>query len=399
MKVTKLVSDSFWNLLASIIPLVCVLVSIPLLKANLLPTDFFYITSLIAIYGVMTISDFGIGRITTTNLLKACNLDVELRNVIMLSGLITSLILSIIVSIVSYILVIYLLTVSGTIALIASITVFCTIFFSFFKGVLESEGRFYRLLYYKVIVSGLLYLAPALYAYHVDEAGITSIALSMLLPRFLLILGLTIHTLRILNFKGVKLNFKPYFKLGLYSFFSNIFSISLTSFDRFILMRLAPGPILAAYLSVFDVLFRSTVVTGSVLQAGYKFMVTKNDQFTKYFDIVIIAVYLVVLAGYSFFSEAVVEYWLGVNNPEIYYGGMLIIVSVMLNSLAQVSYYKLLAKDMQKIIFKIHFFEFLAFLPLAYFFVQEWGIVGGALVMMLRNIVDLICLRFVEVRC
>ncbi|HWG91065.1 MAG TPA: oligosaccharide flippase family protein [Candidatus Thermoplasmatota archaeon] len=175
----------------------------------------------------------------------------------------------------------------------------------------------------------------------------------------------------------------------------------LVYLDRFLIASLLAISAVPYYIIPFEVATRLLIVPSALLVALFPAFSSLGPEgegdhlpaiFSRSFKFILLALgpAVVVLA---LFSREVLSFWVGSEVAKGSAGVMSILVmGVLANALAYMSYSYLQGSGRPDLTGKIHFAEFVVYVFLAWFFVKQWGIEGAAAVWALRALVDCVLL-------
>ena len=383
------------------LPVLSTVFSLGVLYRNIPLESYASLMIFYTVIGAFTISDFGVGRITCTKIVR-CTQEGSVPDSAVVNGLYASAFLASGLFLPTYVVASLVPGLSPWSSILAGVTVAFTTFFNGCKGVLEGYQDFKGLVKFKIAQSVLIYLLPAIGSFY--SASVLSLLCIVVAVRVASACAIFLIGVRQKSRLSKSLfdsaQLAEYVVLGKWAFLSNAVSIILTYFDRLLVIKML-GPIsTSAYLSAVDVTNKSTVITGGVLQAGYGKLVEigrdGKQQVPNSVFIVVALTFLVALALFYFVGQAAVAIWLGAANTTVFYLFLILIIAVCFNSLAQVSFYALLARFKQKEIAVLHAVELILYIPLAWLLVARYGVFGGAVSLAIRNAVDFSALRILE---
>jgi len=183
---------------------------------------------------------------------------------------------------------------------------------------------------------------------------------------------------------------------------SSIIGPIMVYFDRFILSNTLGASLVAFYAAPAELILKLTVVPGSLSRVIFVSLSSNNDRHSEvkkkgYLYLLLISLPLCVAV--FLLSEIVIFYWLGSDYVEI--SSLVIkilLIGFFFNSFAQVPFSSLHALGFSKITAYLHLFELLPYLWLLYYFTQDYGIIGAAIVWSLRCVFDFFALVLLDKR-
>jgi len=377
-------------------PLIISFFAVGVLYRNLDTFEYEVLFSVLALISAFTISDFGIGRITCIQIINNRN-NYQIVNNVIVNGFIASCILAILLFVVSYYISLYFLQLTLLERLLFSFTIFFTTLYNGTKGVFDGFERFKSLVKYKIAQSSLIYMLPAIMS--IFNISVTYMILSVFVVRLFTATILIVRCwqfLKYFDFSFYRPSLKVYLVLGRWSFISNGVSILLAYIDRFFVIKLIGGSGASGYLTVVDFTSKTTVLAGAYLQASFFKLVNNNKATSNSIYFLISLVFFSAVLVFYFVGDVFILLWLGERSELIFNLFLLLICSAWLNSLSQIPYYSLLSKNKQKTIGLIHLLELIFFIPISYYLISIMGVVGAAMSLVIRNLVDFMLLRHQE---
>lgn len=389
------IRNAGWNFSAAAVPLVSTVFSIGIFYRNISGETLSQLLLYYAVITAFTVSDFGIGRIACTKILDSNGSGLP---TITTNAFVASIFLSLFLLLVAFFFVFCFFGGTPLDSILVSISVGATCVFNGVKGMLDGFEKFRELFKYKVFQSAAIYLVPAALSYFTSEIAMFLSVIALLrlsVAAYIYVCEID----RLTSFSLISQSeLGDYVRYGKWAFWSNGVSILLSYADRFIVVKLVGGEQSAGYLSVVDLVSRSSVVTGSVLQAGYKKLVSMNRYVPSSLLLSIAGFFIFCFMGFAMLGDYFIVVWLGEGNAYIKQIFLVLIASTAFNSMAQVCHYSMLAKYNQRRIALVHTVEVVVFLPVAYILVETYGVLGGAIALLVRNLFDFCALRILEVR-
>ena len=401
----KLGEFTIWNLFTIISIVLISFLTLPLYINNLPPSSFAVLSLIWSTLSVSSILDFGLGRSITRELSVLENLNDRTKQSLMIStGLGTALILSFIAAILVYlILVLYFLffannlILNSTTIVYISITVFFTILNNVFLSMLEGVHLIRVSSIFKILFTLFFFGTPAVLIYCKLLNNLEEVVLVILISKLIQsVLSITFLRIRfsISLFKFSLNQSKVFFKLGKWLTLSNISSILMTHSDRFIIGYYLSPIKLVNYSVAADLIQRGSglfsVLPNSLLpiishsdKSEYKM---RNIQFV--FILMLVIVSVACCAGFLSI-DLILKLWLKQSyNIEISNLFKIMLLSWYGSSFGQLFLTRLHSVGDTKSASLVHLFESLIFIPGIIIGLKFYGLIGGAIVVTLRSLID-----------
>lgn len=414
----SLKKNTIWSLVGAVLPMLLGLVTIPYLIEKVKIEAFGILTLVWSLIGYFSIFDFGIGRALTQQISSSLSKNVEYKfpgivKTGLLFMLVTGLLGGILLALFSHQLSTKWMNVSkdlmqdtGRCLLLASIGIPLTTFTSGLKGVLEGFEDFKTVSILRIILGLFNFGLPALTVMFINNS-LEYMVMSLVLARLFVLIAhlifvnmkLSVYSILIAQF-AKREEILQLLSFGAWMTLSNIISPLMVTADRFLISYVLGASIVAFYTVPFDFIVRLLIIPAAltgVLFPRFSYMF-KNDSasigplYKKSFMVILIVM------GVISFSLCVGSYfglsiWVGNNFAEqSWMIASILSIGLLFNSLAQVPHAALQAAGNVKVTSKIHFFEFLFYIPLLYYALSIYGLKGAALIWVIRVLVDLISL-------
>lgn len=420
MKLSLLRINSLWNLLGSIIPMLLGLVTIPYLLVNVGVEKFGILTLIWTLIGYFSLFDFGIGRALTIQVsynLSEGTAD-KLPRIIktgvflmFLFGILGGVLLALTSNQLGY----NWLNVNSSIQettyyslLIASIGIPLTTIVSGLKGVLEGYEDFKTTNILRILLGLANFGLPALTVMFFGPS-LEWMIFSLVFSRFIIVIvHLIAVNYKISNWLSAKLLSKKQFtemlSFGAWMTLSNIISPLMVTADRFIISYLLGASFVAYYTVPFDMIVRLLVIPAAltgVLFPRFAFLYKNNKEdmkklyskSTKTIALVMSTISLVIALG-SYWG---LSFWLGIDFAKASWMiASILAIGLFFNSLAQIPHAAIQATGDVKSTSMIHLFEFLLYIPLLFIFLNLYGVLGAAIVWVIRVLFDYLILNFIR---
>jgi O-antigen/teichoic acid export membrane protein len=420
MKLSSLKINSIWNLFGSIFPMLLGLVTIPYLIAHVGVEKFGILTLIWTLIGYFSLFDFGIGRALT---IQVSN-NLSKGTVEKLPGIIkTGVFLMFLFGILGGALLVLTskqlgykwLNVNSSIQettyyslLIASIGIPLTTIVSGLKGVLEGYEDFKTTNILKVLLGLANFGLPALTVMFFGPS-LEWMVFSLIFSRFIIIIAhLIAVNYKISNWLSSKLLNKKQLteilSFGAWMTLSNIISPLMVTADRFIISYMLGASFVAYYTVPFDMIVRLLVIPAAltgVLFPRFAFLYNNNKEemrrlyskSTKTIALGMATISLLIAIG-SYWG---LSFWLGVDFAKAsWIIASILAIGLFFNSLAQIPHAAIQATGDVKSTSIVHLFEFIIYIPLLFIFLNLYGVVGAAIVWVIRVLFDYLILNFIK---
>jgi len=406
-----LLKNSAYNFAGSIAPLFVALFTIPFLVKGLGEEKFGILSLAWVVIGYFSLFDFGIGRTLT----KIVAEKIGLEEIDKIPGLfwtalflmfIISLIGSIILLIGSPYLVINIFNISKEYQE-QSIYTFYTLALSIpivtttagLRGVLEAYQKFGMINLLRSVLGVFTFVGPLICLIFTNDLFVVVLVLSL----FRLIIWIfyylecnKLNTIKNAEIKIVKSLIKPILKTSTWMSVSNLVGPIILYVDRFLIGAIISAVAVAYYTTPYEVVTKLLIIPSalaSVLFPAISSNYKTNPEYTnklffksiKYISIILFPIVLII----STFAYEGLNFWLGLNFAN---SSTLVLqlfaVGIFLNSIAFFPFTYLQSIGRADITAKIHLFELPLYLILMWYFIPRFGIIGAALVWLIRIIID-----------
>ncbi|MFM2667065.1 oligosaccharide flippase family protein [Vibrio mediterranei] len=405
-----------WNALGIIIPALAGFYSIPKIL-ELLGTDKFAILSLVwTIIGYFGFLDFGLSRAITAilskhrdlkNLRKQAFITVALRISLLWGvGVMFVLIAIFIATLELFNLSFYKDIFSSKIELylfvvLSGLSIILLVLSNISRGILEAELKFGIVNIIKIVLGCCLFIVPLIIAYF--SSSLTYIVFGL----FLLRLVVTIMFFRSVEEQGYKVTFSreklsqnvySYSKHKLISFggwiaVANIVSPLMTYLDRITIGFFAPLSQVTYYMIPQQITSRLLFIPAVVTTTIFPLIASGDIKKISVNIIGVGSVMTLTVLPLIIYSQDFLRWWIDdIIAAEAWLVFDLLLVSIIINSMAQVVYSSLQALGFSKLIFKIQFIEFSIYIPFLIGSTYLFGAVGAASATLIRFTLDLIIL-------
>jgi len=272
------------------------------------------------------------------------------------------------------------------------------------KGILDGAGQFGKSAFYKTVNSAAIFIVPYVLSF-TNLNAISSVRFYWLVY-FFQVLALScevfgnssIFQLKLLEFaKHVKSNIKDFLGYGIWANVSSLLSPLMTNFDRLLLSALF-GPAIVAPYAMAQEATQRFIVLPLALSTSYAPIFASNDKkhalsiyksFKKRLDTFLAYLFLVL----AFIVISYFKQWAG---GEIHLDKavlLLMCATGCINSYGQLPNIYLLSRGLSRITAVLTFCEAVVYLPMAYFLIAHFELMGAAVAAFVRVLIDCISLR------
>lgn len=272
------------------------------------------------------------------------------------------------------------------------------------RGIAEAYERFKDSSVIRAFFGAMFFLVPAVLSSDKPNS-IFIMAISLVLVRFLMLLAYFIKFKNLfwhdLNFN--KVSRKSALDLISYSIWitaSNLSSQLISISDRFILSSLL-GVATMAYFSVpFDVLLRVLIIPASLVTILFPYFsasIGDNAVESNYKKMLTITIFgsLFFFIPMSFFAREILEIWINtdfaIQAANIF---SILAIGFIFVSISHIPLVKLQSAGFTKNVAIMHITQLCLYVPLFYFVVKNFGVLGGASLWCIRSIIDFLILIF-----
>lgn len=272
------------------------------------------------------------------------------------------------------------------------------------NGFLIGMEKFKILNIASILSSSLTQIAPLAIAYYVEEA-LPYLLFAIIASRILTILGLLQQCNRILNLKSAVIFSKEIgwrlFGFGKWVTVSSLISPIMTSFDRLLIGSMLGPKLLTAYTIPYQLAERSSLLANALSTSLLPRLSMVDDRSAIKImsqGMISLSLYMTpaVIIGISF-MEPFLGYWI---SPEFANDSSLVakilLLSFWVNSIARIPIVYLQGKGRPDLVAKCHILEILPYLILLKYGLAHFGMVGAALVFLVRVLFDLCFISYVS---
>ena len=266
-------------------------------------------------------------------------------------------------------------------------------------SLLEGKEEFLKLNIYKSISSTLVILLPAIGLFwgHSLTYVIIGLLISRIISMFLIFRFCKGYNF---IFKFDKLVFNRLITFGGWIAISNIISPIMSYFDRFILANRMGSDIVGFYTGPSEAIARIGIFPSAIARTVFP-MMSRNrldsSEIRNISYIMIMTSIIPIGIFFAFFSEEILTLWLGkefaINSNTIF---QILILGLIFNSIAQVPFTSIQASGKSKVTAILHLFEFIPYLFLLWYLINNYSLTGAALAWTIRMFVDMVLLVFLD---
>jgi O-antigen/teichoic acid export membrane protein len=410
-----LARNTIWNLSGQIAPLVVAIFAIPLLIKGLGTDRFGVLTLAWVVIGYFSLFDLGLGRALTQSIAK--NLGAKKENEIpflawtgIILVLIIGLVGTLILALLSPWLVYDALKIPKQLQpeilnafYLLSLAIPVVTGSTGFRGILEAYQRFDLTNLVRIPLGIFTFLGPVLVILFTDK--LFPVVAILVIGRLIacivhLILCLKVIPVMRSGFVMQSGLVKQLIHFGSWMTVSNIISPAMVYFDRFLIGALISITAVAYYATPFEVITKFLLIPAAlsgVLFPAFSANIYKDPERTvllfgrgiKYIFICLFPVALIIVT----LASQGLTLWLGAEFAERSFHVLRwLTVGVFINGLAHIPFALIQGIGRPDLTAKLHIAELLLYLPLVWFLIGAYGIVGAAIAWTARMGIDAIVL-------
>ncbi|OIN03963.1 hypothetical protein BFS86_03460 [Shewanella algae] len=413
----KIRTNALWNLAGSVLPLLLGLVTIPILIKGI-GNELFGLLSLIwIIIGYLSIFDLGIGRALTQRVAtKIGENDFETLESTIYTGLIFTATIGVVIGAIFLSLTGILssswlsITIENqtpafySLVFVALITPITTTS-NGLRGVLEAYGLFKVVNLIRLFHGSLNFVLP-LTVYFVAGPNLVFITLSLCLLR--LVIAFVTYRCVVKNtaYKRKtdfsKDELKVLLGFGSWMTLSNVVNPMMDALDKFIISAKVGASNVLFYTVPFDLLSRlfilPTAITSVVFpkfsELWYQDLNELKELYHSTLKLVMIGM-LIICIFMGVFSKDFLSLWIDKEFSEnAYLVSLVLIIGIYFNCVARVPFALVQSCGDSKTTAKLHVFECTLYLPIMYYSIVEFGLIGAACSWVARVGFDMFALIF-----
>lgn len=408
--------NTIWNILGAGVPFLLGVVTIPYLIKNVGVESFGILSLIWTMIGYFSIFDFGLGRALTQQVAskKETGSSHEIASLVKTgllfivgAGVLGGFILFLIAQPLGqkWLNVSVALQPSTIDALmVAALGIPMTTLTTGLKGVLEAYEDFKNVNLLKMIL-GLANFGFPVLSVMIFGPSLTMMVISLVLVRFAILIAHGFLIFKILPNGWMFSAFDREKMRGLLAFgswmtLSNIVSPLMVVADRFIISSVVGASLVAYYTVPADFLIRILIIPGALATALFPRLTSMrvNDSnaakevYEKSLKLTTLFM-LPICLSIAVFSYWGLKFWLGENfATNSWMITSILSFGLMLNGIAQVPFAAVQAAGEAKLTAYLHVGEFVFYLPLLFVGLHYFGLIGAAVVWVLRVAVDLFIL-------
>ena len=408
--------NTLWNLAGTGLPLLLAAVTIPYLIKHVGVEAFGILTLVWALIGYFSLFDFGLGRALTQQVAAArsANLHASLPSLIK-TGLgfngATGLLGGLVLAALAYPLAHHWLNVSAALQsstfialLIASAGIPFTTVTTGLRGILEAHEDFRVVNLLRMVLGAANFGLPALSVMFLDNSLIWMV-LSLIGARIMMFIAHAwmVHQKLATGWMAAKFNIDNMRRLmsfGAWMTVSNIISPLMVTADRFVISGVLGAGVVAYYTVPFEGIVRVLVIPGALTTALFPRLATvmvtdlaeTRRLYQKCLKIVTVAllpICLLIALG----SKWGLTLWLGKDFADQSWAVVsMMALGLLLNGIAHVPFAAIQAGGDARTTAYLHLFELAFYIPLLFFCMKSFGILGAAIAWTVRVGFDLFAL-------
>lgn len=408
--------NTIWNMLGAGIPFLLGIVTIPYLLRRVGVESFGILTLVWSMIGYFSLFDFGLGRALTQQVAaKRAEGQIEELPSLIKTGLLftlgAGLAGGILLAVLAYPLGLKWLNVSSGLQastihalFVAAVGIPMTTLTVGLKGVLEAYEDFKAANLLRMLL-GLANFGLPVLSVMIFGPSLSMMVVSLIIVRLIILVAHLILVHRKLPLGWLKASFDKKKMHDLLSFgswmtISNIVSPLMVVADRFIISSIMGASLVAYYTVPSDFLIRILILPGALASALFprltSMMATDSagakSVYEKSLKITIL-VMLPICLGIAVFSYWGLYFWLGQafaqNSWKI---TSILSLGLLMNGIAQVPFAAVQAAGKAKTTAFLHVGEFVFYLPLLFVALHYLGLIGAAIIWVVRVTADLLIL-------
>lgn len=405
-----LIKNSFWNILAVVVPALIAIPALGVIARNLGVELFGIFTLIFALIGYAGIFDAGFSRAVVREVAVSNSKPVQIKKILSTALIVISS-LSILPSCFLFFYAEELATILSVseqssqdvivsfkiLSLVIPVFLATLILFGYYEGV----EKFKQLSIIRLVCNGLLSLLPLVAV--LITPTIVSAVIGVLVARFLSFFIL-LFNIRCqlpadkLNYFDLKI-FKRLISFGSWITVSNVISPIMVYFDRFILSSYSGAGHVAIYTAPAEIISKMLALPMAFGKALFPYLASRNDKlksdkFSQQSVGVVLVSTLIIVLPIFIFAEDLILIWLGVSYDDSSVVLRVLLIGFIFNSMAQVPYTKIQASGNSKLTAIIHLFELVPYLLILVLLIERYSYVGAAMAWSLRVMVDFAILYF-----
>lgn len=408
--------NTLWNLGGTGLPFLIAAITIPYLIQKIGVEAFGVLTLVWALIGYFSLFDFGLGRaltqqVTTTRSAGLCNLLPSVVKTGLWFTVVTGTVGGIILAILANPLALHWLSVSvplqsttATTLLIAAVGIPLTTVTTGLRGILEAYEDFKIVNLLRVVLGVANFGLPALTVMFIGDSLVWMVE-SLIAARFVVLFlhFWLVHQKLPANWFAARVskeNGRSLLSFGAWMTVSNIISPLMVTADRFVIAAMFGAGMVAYYTVPFEVLIRVLVIPNSLTSALFPrlaiVMTTNPKEASRLYRrslLIVTAILLPICLAIALGSHWGLSLWLGPDFADHSWA----IVSVMaiglfITGIANVPFTAIHAAGDARTTAYLHLFELVVYIPVLFFSMKAFGLIGAAIAWNFRVAIDLILL-------
>lgn len=277
-----------------------------------------------------------------------------------------------------------------------------------YRSIFEGVKNFSIISFNRVFMGVWVYLVPLLITYFNNNVWVITLSLS--LGRFISLL--MFHYKNTLNFTfNIDFSFKTKgneaFIFGLGVTASNVINPIMMYFERIMIGHFVGAIGIGQYSAPMELTQRATILSNICSSVLFPYLSSYNRELNrkKLFSLVLFSTLIISFIYFLFyflisqFSRDIIYFWLGESNELIADLLVLLSFSVFCNAVGYIPFSFIHSLGKSIITAKLHFIEFIFYMPLCAFLVFKYSLLGAAYSLIIRNTFDsllLIILTFIS---
>lgn len=270
---------------------------------------------------------------------------------------------------------------------------------SLFKGVLEAQHMFKETSIIRMIDGFGLFFFPYFFAIY-KEPTLYFAFLSFLFLRVTIftIYLIILYKNKLVSIKYIKFDKKVFNKLisfGGWVSVSSFIQPLMILVEKTIAIKLISAFYFVFFAAPFEVLSKFNSIATSVSVVLFPNLINHNKSLIKQkelcsfgFTLIILIIFPILLL-INFFSNKIIEYWLGIEFLKYSADIVIILASgILINSLASIPYILLQSKGRADLTAKYHIFQILPVIFLYWLLADKYGVIGIAYAWAIKVFID-----------
>lgn len=412
---SKIVKNTFYNLIGFFFPVIAALVFIPTLLEKLGDEKFGLLNIIWIVVGYFSLFDFGVSRTLTKVISEKLSLQEtsEIPEIFWTSFyliLIFSIVGSIVLLLLTPTLVNDVLGLSNVIKQESKISFYIMAFSipvitttAAFRGFLEAYQNFKIINLLRIIWGVSTFLVPIIVLVYTNYLTYIVLALVFLrLIMWLVHLFICIRTeSRLKIFNKINLTaIRPIFILSGWITVTNIIAPAIVYVDRFLIGALISAAAITYFATPFEIVSKLLLIPNAIVGVLYPviaynyrldFELVRRIFFkgAKYIFLIVVPIIVLMMV----FAKPGLSIWVGARIAnQSWFVMQLLAIGIFFNSLAQIPFTYLQAIGKPNITGKLHMIELPFYFIAMWFSIKLFGIKGAAAIWLLRSFIDCLLL-------